>query len=239
MINGQSAAGNLSNEQLQVLITGVFGDGCFHRYSNKETYNFFYCTNSIHKEYLEFKKKLLDNLCTENISSHVNRGYEEGTIYQVKTRCTPDISSISITAPNELLSMMDELGLALWIYDDGSLHKTKLFYNINTQRFSKEFIENYIVPFLKNKFNIIAIPTIERKKNGKEYWYLRVRKYEGAFIISNILRKYYIHCFDYKIISSETILKWSKLQEQLKSTNIDINTLSPKKLTNMINKMSI
>lgn len=55
---------------------------------------------------------------------------------------------------------MDDLGLAMWFYDDGSLHQTKLFYNLNTQAFSKETNEQIIVLFLA-KYNIHAVPTIE------------------------------------------------------------------------------
>lgn len=112
---------------------------------------------------------------------------------------------------------MNDLGLALWIYDDGSLHKNKLFYNINTQGFPKEIQEELFIPFF-NRFNIYPKLTVERKRDGREFWYLRISKYEGA----------------YKRWSSETIQKWSKLQEELKSTDIDRRTLAA-----MLRKVSI
>lgn len=118
----------------------------------------------------------------------------------------------------EALSYMDDLGIALWFYDDGSMHKTKLFYNLNTQAFSEEINRDVFVPFFQ-KFNIYAKPTIERKKDGREFWYLRISKYEGAYEISQILNKYYVGCYNYKIWSSETIQNWSKMQEYLKSEN--------------------
>lgn len=55
MENGQSAALNLSNEQIQVLLTGVFGDGSLTKPVNVNS-NSNYVTNCIHKEYLEYKK---------------------------------------------------------------------------------------------------------------------------------------------------------------------------------------
>lgn len=48
------------------------------------------------------------------------------------------------------LNLMDDLGVALWFYDDGSLHKTKLFYNLNTQAFSQEINQDLFVPFYPN-----------------------------------------------------------------------------------------
>lgn len=50
--NGQSKLSDLTMEQEQVLLTGIFGDGCLRKNSKNSVYT----TNCIHKEYLEFKK---------------------------------------------------------------------------------------------------------------------------------------------------------------------------------------
>lgn len=238
--NGQSAACNLSNNQIQVLLTGKFGDGCLITPNKlKVNYNYLYSTNGIKKGYLEYKKTLLCDLVSSNIREAVNQGYKQNIIYSFISKQCLEITNLALMSLQDSLNLMDELGLALWFYDDGSLHKTKLFYNLNTQKYPKEIQENVFVPFLKERFNITAIPTIERKKDGREFWYLRIRKYEGAFIISNILSKYYVEDYKYKIICSETSQKWCKLQEELKSTGIDINDLHPRTLTSKMDKMSI
>lgn len=214
--NGQSAALNLSNEQLQVIVSGKFGDGCI---STPKTCvdSSMYRTNCIHEEYIDFKCKLLGDLVSnKNVAE--NKGYKQNTIYSIYTHTNPDITAIKNMDIESALGLMDELGLAMWFYDDGSLHKQKLFYNLNTQAFTREENEDLFVPFLK-KFDINAKTTIERKKDGREFWYLRVGKYDGAYEISQILSKYPLNCFNYKIWSSETIQNWSKLQEQLKSTD--------------------
>lgn len=213
--NGQSAALNLSNEQLQVILTGKFGDGTL---STPKTCvdNSLYHTNCIHEEYINFKIKLLGDLASSK-SCIAKNGYSQTPIWQFHTHVNPDITKIKNMSIEEALSLMDDLGLALWFYDDGSLHKTKLFYNLNTQAFSEEINRDLFVPYLA-KYNIIAKPTIERKKDGREFWYLRIGRYEGAYEISQILNKYHVNCYDYKIWSSETIQNWSKLQEWLKST---------------------
>ena len=238
MKNRQSAANNLSIEQYQVLLTGKFGDGCLHK--NKGLHaNFIYTTNSINKEIVEFKVKLLGNLASKApIRKYLNMGYKKNTIYSGGSITSPIITAFFNEDWKYSLENMNELGLALWFYDDGRLHKRGLFYNLNTQKFSKEDNE-YIAEFLKRKWNIIAIPTIERKKDGREFWYLRIRKFEGAFEISKILNKYYLDCYKYKIISSETIQKWSKLQEELKSTGKDITKIHPRTLSSMMDKMSL
>lgn len=240
----QSAANELSNEQVQVLLTGKFGDGALATNSKAKFYpnfnfNYYYCTNCIHKEYIEYKKKLLGSLCTSPIKESINKGFKANIIYKINSICSKAITEIACESLEKSLNRMDELGLALWFFDDGSLHKNKNFYNLNTQRYSEDINRNLIAPFLKDKFNIIAKPTIERKKDGREFWYLRIGKFDGAFKISEILKASNINCFNYKLISSETIQKWSKLQEELKSTDIDVNSLTHQKLSRLLKETSI
>lgn len=208
--NGQSAALNLSNEQVQVIVSGKFGDGCI---STPKTCvdGSMYRTNCIHEEYIDFKSKLLGDLVSNKNYTEKN-GFKQTPIYSIYTHANSDITKIKNMDLESSLNLMDDLGLAMWIYDDGSLHKSKLFYNLNTQAFSREENEELFVPFLE-KFGINAKTTIERKKDGREFWYLRIGRYDGAYEISQILNKYRLNCFDYKIWSSEAIQNWSKLQE--------------------------
>lgn len=213
MKNGQSAALNLSNEQLQVILTGKFGDGSLTT-PKTCTDNSLYSTNCINKEYIDFKGDLLGDLLS-NKNYRENTGYSKKIIWYLTTHVSSDITTIKNMSIEEALNLMDELGLALWFYDDGSLHKSKLFYNLNTQEFSREINEDIFVPFLA-KFGITAKVSPDRKKDGTEYWYLRIGRYDGSYEISTILNKYPINCFNYKVWSSETIQNWSKLQEELK-----------------------
>lgn len=206
---------NLNNNQIQVLLTGKFGDGCLTTPKNSNS-NSQYSTNCIHREYLEYKRKLLGDIAF-NISFNPINGYSNKPIYIFNTKHLPEITYIRNLDIENSLNLMDDLGIALWIYDDGSLHKSKLFYNINCQNVSREIQEDLFIPFL-NKFGIKAKTTIERKLDGRLFFYLRISKFEGAYEVSKILNKYYIDCYSYKIWSSTTIQKWSKLQEELKST---------------------
>lgn len=224
-VNGQSAALNLSNEQLQVLLTGKFGDGNL-KTPKSCTDNSSYSANCIYEEYLDFKIKLLGDLFCKKHFYETN-GYKKTPIYQFYTHVHPDITKIKNMSIEEGLNLMNELGLAMWLYDDGSLHKSDLFYNINTQAFSEEVNRELFVPFFA-RYDILAKPTIERKKDGREFWYLRVGKYDGANKISEILNKYPVTCYQYKVWSSETIQNWSKMQEYLKSTD-NLNCSNRKK----------
>lgn len=221
-INGKSATLNLSNKQLQVLLTGKFGDGYLSTPKTCKD-NSLYTSNCKFEEYVDYKMKLLSDLAGTK-SYIADNGYSKTGIWQFHSHVSPDITAIKNMSIEEALSLMDEQGLAMWFYDDGSLHKTKLFYNLNTQAYSEEVNKELFVPFL-SKFNINAKATIERKKDGRVFWYLRIGKYDGAYEISNILNKYPVDCYNYKVWSSETILNWSKMQEYLKSTdNLNCST---------------
>lgn len=205
----------LNNNQLQVFLSGILGDGYIATSNSNSTY---FGTNCKYEEYITYKQNLLGDLFKHK--SIVNKnGYKKSPIWTLRSKSLKELLILKNMSIQDILNNLDELGLALWVYDDSSLHKTDLFYNLNTQVFSKEINENIFIPFLKEKFNIIAKLGIEHKKDGRIFYYLRISKYTGASIITSILNKYLINCYSYKRWSSETIQKWSKVQEYLKSTD--------------------
>lgn len=233
--NRQSAADNLSNEQLQVFLTSRLGDGCIYTTNSNSTY---YSTNCKYEEYIDFKTSLLGDFFKTKKLLECN-GYCQTPIWTMRSKSSDLLLNIKNMPLDQVLNNLDELGIALWFYDDGSLHKTDLFYNLNTQKFSEEIHRELLVPYFRDRWGIKITPTIEHKKDGRIFWYCRIKKYEGAFFISEILRKYYVNCYNYKIISSETIQKWSKLQEELKSTDKDISMFTPFQLGMMLRKVSL
>lgn len=221
----------LTTEQIQVLLTGTLGDGCI---TIHESGTASYSTRCIHTSYLRIKKKLLGSLVLSDIKVIPNTGLGTNPIGTFNTRRSKDIAVLHKLSLENKLKLLTPLGLALWIYDDGSLHKTKEFYNICTHSIDAETQKSVIIPYLKDNFNIIAKLTIERKLDGREFYYLRVSRHEGAYEISLLLRKYYVGCFNYKMWSSQTIQKWSKLKAQLKSEGREV---SYRKFSNMFNSL--
>lgn len=207
----------MNNNQLQVVLTGIVGDGCL--FCRPSSNNYTYHTSSISKNYLNYKKELLGDLCPSNVRLATNSksSYPNAKpLYSMVSIQDEGINGVAVDTLENNLNKLDDLGLALWVYDDGSLHKNKLFYNINTQKYNLEQHKQIFEPYFLSK-GIVAKTTVENKKNGKSYYYLRISRYEGADKISAILSKYYCSDFNYKIWSSETIQKWSKFQEKLKS----------------------
>ena len=232
--NGQSAALSLNESQKQVILSGLLGDGYIHTTNSNSTY---YITNCKFREYIDFKKSLLGDLA-KSIDFIEQNGYCKTPIYILRTKSSPVIKLWKDSNLEAILNNLTELGVALWFYDDGSLHKTNLFYNLNTHSFSKEVQERYFIPFF-NSLGIYPKIQVERKKDGRIFYYLRIGKFSGADRVSTILEKYPIGCYSYKRWSSETIQRWSKFQEELKSTGIDFNSLSSQAQTTLFKKLTM
>lgn len=231
--NGQSAALSLSENQLQVFLSGILGDGYIHTTNSNSTY---FTTNCKFEEYIDYKAQLLGNLfISKNIQ--VENGYCKTPIYTLRSRSDKRLLVLKELEVDTILSNLTELGVALWFYDDGSLHKSSLFYNLNTHSFPKDVQEQYFIPFFNN-LGIYPALQIERKKDGRQFWYLRIGKFSGADKVSAILEKYPLNCYSYKRWSSETIQKWSKFQEELKSTDVDFNSLSTQAKTALYKKLT-
>ena len=73
--NGQSAALNLSNEQLQVILTGKFGDGCLSTPKSCVD-NSLYSSSCIYEEYVDYKMNLLGELSGTKSYTAIN-GYSK------------------------------------------------------------------------------------------------------------------------------------------------------------------
>lgn len=195
----------ITNEQKQVMLSGLLGDGSVKQ--NHVTYNCMY------REYMVFKRKLLGKLAKSEVIESGNLGYKKGSkIYTFSVHIN-NYSRYLVRAPLlETIKDLDELGLAMWLMDDGSLHKKNYFYNINTHSFSREEEENILIPKL-NEFGIYPSIMTEKKKDGRLFSYLYISKWNGAMIISRILRKYMIDCYRYKLIPEEIENAYFKLTD--------------------------
>lgn len=218
-------------EQIQVILSGILGDGAIIEYAHSSSF----CTNCIHLEYIEYKKKLLSNLVTRPIYSHLNGGYKQNLIHRLDTIGLPIITSLNKLSIEDKLSQLTDLGVALWFYDDGALHYKNGFYNLNTHSFSEEVNREIFVPFFRN-LGMKPDVYFDKKKDGRVFSYLYFGKHFGAFEINKILSKYPIDCYSYKLWPSETIQKWSKLQMQLKSEN---KVVTPRKFSNLLEKTTL
>lgn len=204
----------LTDNEIQLLISSYFGDGCFCKSGSNIEYDV--RLSCIHESSLLFKKNLLSSLQSSDIKLVDNsKGFnKKGFIYRLSLNSDKRISEVYHLTFEEKLDLLNDLGLALWFYDDGSLHKNKMYYNLCTHSFTYE--QNTIIAEKLKKFNIKATLTKETKKDGRIFWYIQVGKYNGAKYVSECLSKYNIPELSYKAWSSSTMTQVSTLQEEWK-----------------------
>lgn len=174
---------------------------------------------------MKWKKKLANGIGSE-VCEMDNKGFKkDGKIFKYSIQKN-DVGKWFLDKNIEdFIGDLDELGLALWMYDDGSLHKKNLFYNINTHSFSKEIEEEVLIPKL-NTFGIYPKILTETKKDGRVFSYLYVSKYKGAFVINDTLNKYPLECYSYKRIPKYIEDNYKYLKSKYKGVMVNETALS-------------
>jgi len=194
----------LTNDQRQVILSGVLGDGAI-----KGGRAYFSC---IHKEYMDFKKEKLGDLALL-VERKENNGYKKGAfIYKLYTLKHPEIEEIGNYSFQQIVDELDELGISMWVLDDGSRHHKNNFYNLNTHAIDREVEENVLIPFF-NRLNIFPRILTEKKKDGRVFSYLYISKWLGAMTLSAMVRKLNLECFAYKLMPTELEDVYEKVKD--------------------------
>lgn len=181
----------MNNIVKQILIGSVLGDGHITKSGRFQT-------GSKYLEWVTFKASILKEYTSNKWYNFIEEnGYSKTPYHTMRTLISSDIKKIYKMSLPQLLEELDEIGLAVWVYDDGSFHKNNLFYNLNTHSFTLQEHIQYIIPALA-KFGVIAEVMKERKKDNRIFYYTYISKRRGAQIINKILKKYPIECYSYK-----------------------------------------
>lgn len=181
----------MNNIIKQILIGSALGDG---HISNNGTFT----TGSKYLEWITFKATILEDYLSPKWYSYLPKnGYSQTPYHRLRTLVHQDITDIKNMSLSQMLEELDEIGLAVWLYDDGSFHKTNFFYNLSTHSFTHSEHIRYIIPAL-SKFGVIAEVLSEEKKDGRVFYYTYVSKRRGAQIFNQILKKYPVKCYKYK-----------------------------------------
>lgn len=186
----------MNKEERQVVYSGILGDGCLGK-GGSISYNCHY------KEYMEFKHSILAFYCNSGVKDRLNSGFKKGSaIFSFATTVSSFIKDLMSKDPiEESIKNLDEFGLALLMYDDGSRHKKNNFYNINTHALSDKH-QNMLVEKLK-EFDVFATVLTETKKDGRVFSYLHISKWNGAMELSRIMREIPLECYNYKLVPKE------------------------------------
>jgi len=172
---------------VQILASSVLGDGCLYKAKSANYHK--YSTNSKYLEYIKYKSSLVAPLKFGSPNGIINNGFSKTTLYQFATQPHPKITEIALEPLDLKLLRLNELGVALSFFDNGSLHQKKGFYNLNTHRHDKETHIKILIPYFEDVWALYPKLGQERKKDGRHFFYLRFGV-ESAKKVNEILKEF-------------------------------------------------
>jgi len=199
-----------TQEQIDLIIGSILGDGCLHRDNNKGNFKLRMSQCEKQKQYFLFKFDKLKPFVNTFYKSIDKRG--NSIMYQTATICHQDLNKYAKMfydasrikhIPENIEDLLNPIGLAIWIMDDGNLHENV---NMRICTMGFNYQENLLLQkALKNKFNLDC-SIKDFKYKTKLYYQLYFNK-ENTINLSNIILPYMEESMKYKIIlkPSETI----------------------------------
>lgn len=160
-----------------------------------------------HKDFAELKYNILTqvgNLKVNMVEKYDKRKLKDGSVrhgYRIQTHTHKYITKLKNIPLFKKPEMLDELGLAIWYMDDGSL-SIRRNGNYSTcyiamNRYPVEFVEHCIDVFYKN-FNFKG--KIQRHSLYDNQYLLRLTKSE-AITLHDIVRPYIVESMNHKLLN--------------------------------------
>lgn len=147
---------HLTDFQRAIIVGTVLGDGSLIETFSKNNLRLQIDHSIAQKEYVFWKYEILKSLVlTPPTYQSKNRSWRFRTISH------PELTEIGKLfyqnrqkiVPQEIVSLLEPIGLAVWFMDDGSHDKRHRTFIINTQCFDYKGV-NLLLQILKEKFNI-------------------------------------------------------------------------------------
>lgn len=196
----------MTNTEFQIIVGSLLGDGSIAWLKNRK--NAYFCEGHSPKQldYLQWKYDKLSNYVTgcgvkhkRNYNKKTNKDY--GAVAMI-TKQLPIFSDFKNKwyrdrkiVCKEDVEKLDALGLAVWFMDDGTCNENGRRRLISTLGFSEEE-NNYLVDFLKRKFNLDCYLTYSP---GYKFGWQIVFTGDSNRRLVEIIKPYIHKIFNYKI----------------------------------------
>lgn len=185
-----------TQKQLQVIYAGVLGDGCISQRKDIDFTQYIFTQCKEHREYILWIYENLKTLCNHKelkcvpscFKNFYGKNYVAQESYRLATRGYHFLNEIKAMSKKDIMSKLDELGLALFFLDDGS--KRDKIWDICMGNMNMDDTR-YFVEILA-KFKIDAKRIYEhtnRNDNSKSYLYVYFDVENSRKIDNIILRQ--------------------------------------------------
>lgn len=149
-----------SQLQIDLIIGSILGDGHISpKYNKTGRYSLQIRHCEKQKEYCKGKFDILKDICLKPDLKYFKQ--EDFVYYNFTTRRISPMKKYKEMGVSEVLHMLNENSLTIWLLDDGNLKDNA--YRLSCKRFSKENLL-ILISILKNRFNIDANIDWENKE---------------------------------------------------------------------------
>lgn len=191
----------LNEDERQVILSTVFGRGQIHLRPlvKKNAHIKLY---SKHLDYITFQKSFLTNLQTSIIMTECRPTYIKNYPYYVcHAQTHPEITKIYKDTLANNFNKLNDLGITMLFYERGRLKRRRpRYYYLRLKDVDELFYREVVMPFFRNRYGL----TPRLKESGqyaKEYYIiLEFRGIRQTKIISKILERYPVPCYQYKVL---------------------------------------
>ena len=209
-IRQNACARALNDDQYQILLGSILGDGCISTLPSKR-YRLGITHGLPQKEYCDWKAKMFGE------TTHVieNNGYSQTKAVLFSTKIIDlekEIPKEKNIIPKWIMDDIDPRGISIWYMDDGSLSKEDYSATLHTNTFNLETQKMFVDKF--NTYNIEC--TIQESK--KKYYYLKFNTI-NTLKLFNLIGKYIHTSMKYKIINDILSIDSEQYNSLIKSDN--------------------
>lgn len=217
-ITENSCARALNDDQYQILLGSILGDGCIstlpsNRYRLRITHGL------SQKNYCDWKANMFGE------TTHIidNNGYSQKKIVIFNTKIIDlekEIPKEKNIIPQWIINDIDSRGIAIWYMDDGSLSRKDYSTTLCTHTFNLKTQEMFVEKF--KTYNIEC--TIQE---SKKYYFLKFNTI-NTLKLFNLIGKYIHSSMKYKIINDILSIDSEQYNSLIKSNNYrNIRNINP------------
>lgn len=163
----------MNNELFQLLLSLRLGDGSFITQNKTENKNYHVITSSINKDYIEYKRNVLEQNGIFVRSMKCSSGYKKSSqIFGISTRISKEISIVGNLSITDCINNLDMTGLIMLYLDDGSLHKNKHTMHL----YCNSFKDGDVLALVEKIHELLPQKSVsvyfDRKRDGRVFPYL-------------------------------------------------------------------
>ena len=207
---------NLNQEQKDILVGSLLGDGNLQTFSKGRTWRYRAVHQKEHRQYIEYKLKILSPLCSTGLLSlqlidllaNGSKATRERLYFNTRVhtslkhfanlfyRFNSNTNSFQKVIPTRLEKILTPRALAIWYQDDGALkwknHCSAL--RICTESFKFED-QNRMIRVL-NKLYGVSARVVPHRTRGTYRIYIPA---SSSLIFINLIKPYILPCMLYKL----------------------------------------